>query len=190
MNTNDIKVEILRYPKEEDWQRCYMFALNTEGKKYAGTEVTDAWKRRILKAGHSPIRTLMFTIRMTVPYFVSTHYVRHKIGVEHFVQSQRNDRQSNYDRNSAPQDSMVSHIMDITAEELMFMANRRLCGKADETTRYVMTLICKAVEETNPEFEGCFKPMCERLHECPEFKPCGYWKKKNMVKPEDLCVHF
>ena len=170
-----IEIEILRSPSKEDWERCYMLALNTMGKKYAGTEVTEAWKSKMLKCKHSPIRTLWFTIKMTIPYYVSTHFVRHKIGVEHFVQSQRNDRQSNYDRNLAPQNSMVSHIMEINAEQLMFMANRRLCKMADHTTRYVMTQICMNVERVNPEFFGHLKPKCELLHECPEFKPCGHW---------------
>ena len=60
-----MSVEILRYPTDEDWQRCKMLALNTIGKRYAGSEVTDEWKRKILRSEHSPIRTLMFTIRMT-----------------------------------------------------------------------------------------------------------------------------
>lgn len=189
MNQN-IKIEILRKPETTDWERCKMLALNTVGKKYTGKEISEGWKHKILKARHSPIRTLMFTIRMEVPSYVSVHFVRHKIGVEHFVQSQRNDRQSNYDRELAPQNSMVSHIMDINADELMFMANRRLCGMADKTTRYVMTLICKEVERLCPEFTGHLVPMCEFRHECPEFSSCGYWEKKNRVKPEDLCEHF
>ena len=177
MNTNDIKVELLRTPQKEDWERCKIFALNTMGKNYTGSEVIEEWKDKMLKAKHSPIRTLMFSIRMTVPSYVSVHFVRHKIGIEHFVQSQRNDRQTNYDRELAPQNMMVSHIMDVNAVQLMFMANRRLCGMADPTTRYVMGLICRGIEETNPEFKGHFKPMCEHLHECPEFKTCGYWDK-------------
>lgn len=179
MDTSKIKVEILRSPEKKDWERCYDLALRTMGKKYTGNAISDSWKKKILKAKHSPIRTLMFTIEMKVPYYVSTHFVRHKIGVEHYVQSQRNDRQSNYDREIASQDMMVLHTMDVNAEQLMFMANRRLCGMADKTTRYVMTLICKAVEEKNPEFKGFFKPMCEYIHECPEFDPCGYWDGKN-----------
>lgn len=176
MNTDEIKVEVLRHPTEEDWIRCKMLALNTVGKKYGGTTVTDSWKRDILRAEHSPIRTLMFTIRMEVPYFTSVHYVRHKLGVEHYVQSQRNDRQTNYDRETAPQGAMVSHIMDINAHELMFMANRRLCGQADATTRYVMTKICMEVLKTNPEFEEFLVPNCVRNHGCREFKACGYYE--------------
>lgn len=190
MDFKNIEIQIIRHPEKEDWERCKMLALNTAGKKYAGTEVTEEWKHKILKAKHSPIRTLVFTIQMIVPYYVSTHFVRHKIGVEHYVQSQRNDRQANYDRELATQSAMVSHIMEINADQLMFMANRRLCGMADKTTRYVMQAICRAIEITNPEFIGHLKPMCEVLHECPEFKSCGYWENKNKVKPEDLCSHF
>lgn len=171
-----IKVEILRSPNDDDWARCKLFALNTVGKKHLVNGVTDEWKRKILKAEHSPIRTLMFTIRLTIPYFVSVHLVRHKIGIEHYVQSQRNDRQSNYDREIAPQNAMVTHIIDVNAEQLMFMARRRLCGQADATTRYVMTLICREVIKTNPEFNGFLVPMCIYRHECPEFKSCGFYR--------------
>lgn len=172
---NKIKVEILRCPTEEDWKRCKSLALNTVGKKFTGNEITDNWKYKMLKARHSPIRTLWFTIKMEIPYCTSVHFVRHKIGVEHYVQSQRNDRQKSYDREIAPQNAIVTHIMEVNAEQLLFMANRRLCGLAESTTRYVMSLICLEVAKTNPEFTLHLKPMCERLHECPEFKTCGYW---------------
>lgn len=186
----NMQIEILRHPLKSDWERCKMLALNTVGKKYTGSEVTDEWKHKILRAGHSPIRTLVFTIKLTIPYFVSVHLVRHKIGVEHYVQSQRNDRQSNYDREIAPQNAMVTHIIEVNADQLMFMARRRLCGQADATTRFAMTQICKAVEAVNPEFKGHLKPMCEHLHECTEFVSCGYWEKKNQIKHEDLCTHY
>lgn len=178
MNYN-IEVEILRHPGEEDWKRCKMLALNTVGKKYMGKEIDDNWKEQILRAQHSPIRTLMFTIKLTIPYFVSVHLVRHKIGIEHYVQSQRNDRQSEYDRELAPQNAMVSHIIDVNAEQLMFMANRRLCGQAETTTRYTMTKICQEVEKVNPEFKKFLVPMCKKMNQCPEFKPCGYLKNNN-----------
>lgn len=176
MANENIQVEILRNPTKADWARCKELALNTMGKKHAGKEVTDEWKRQILKAQHSPIRTLMFTIKLTIPYFASVHLVRHKIGIEHYVQSQRNDRQTMYDRELAPQNAMVSHIIDVNAEQLMFMSHRRLCGMADATTRYIMTQICKEVEKVNPEFNGFLIPMCEYRGGCPEFKPCGYWE--------------
>lgn len=174
---DDIKVRIIRHPEKQDWERCKDLALRTIGKKWTGSEVTEDWKRKMLKCRHSPIRTLMFTIEMEIPYFVSTHFVRHKYGVEHFVQSQRNDRQSSYDRDLAPQSAMVMHTMDINAEALMNMSWRRLCTQADITTRYVMSKICQEVLKVNPEFEGRLVPMCEFLHECPEFISCGRYER-------------
>lgn len=166
------KIEILRHPTEEDWQRCKMLAMNTIGRKWSG-EVSDEWKHKILKAEHSPIRTLWFTVRMEVPYWVSTHFVRHKYGVEHYVSSQRNDRQSEYDRTKAPQNAMVTHIMDINAQELIQMARMRLCGQASVETRMVMTLIRDAVIDTNPEFADFLVPKCVAHGGCKEFRSCG-----------------
>jgi hypothetical protein len=111
---------------------------------------------------------------MIIPYYVSVHFCRHFIGVTHFVQSQRNDRQDNYDRTKAPQDAMVSHIMYINAQELMFMSRRRLCTQADPLTRKVMTEIAKQVVEVCPELDGTLEPMCfYRGGRCTEFNCCG-----------------
>lgn len=173
---DEFKVEILKSPSEEDWMMCKLCTLNTVGK--TSTQLpTDEWKHKLLLSEHSPIRTLNFCIKMIVPYYISTHFCRHFIGVTHFVQSQRNDRQDNYDRTKAPQDSPVSHIMYINAQELMFMARRRLCNQADPFTRKVMNEIVKQVIDIAPEFESTLEPMCYyRGGRCTEFTCCGYNK--------------
>lgn len=169
-------IELIRHPTEKDWERCKMLALNTIGKRNAGGTVSDEWKRKMIKAEHSPIRTLMFTIRMEVPYWVSVHFCRHKFGVEHFVTSQRNDRQDKYNRNEAPQNAKVTHIMDINAAELLQMARMRLCGQSVEETREIMSSICDAVLKTNPEFSEVLKPKCLIHGGCNEFNPCGRYE--------------
>lgn len=174
---NEIKVEVLRHPTDEDWKRCKLLALNTIGKRYAGSEVTDEWKRKILKSGHSPIRTLMFTIRVEMPYWVSVHFCRHKYGIEHYVSSQRNDRQDKYDRNEAPQGAFVTHVMDVNAQELMQIAQMRLCRQASRETQSVMYRICNAVVDTNPEFAEFLKPKCLIRGGCNEFVSCGLYER-------------
>ena len=170
-----MNVEILRHPTDEDWQRCKMLAMNTIGKRWSG-EVTEEWKHKMLEAEHSPIRTLMFTVRMELPYWVSVHFCRHKYGVEHYVSSQRNDRQKAYDRTTAPQGATVTHVMDVNAQELIQMARMRLCGQASVETRMVMAEIRDKVLETNPEFADFLVPKCVMRKGCNEFVPCGYWK--------------
>lgn len=167
-------IEILRYPTEEDWKRCKLLALNTVSKSNIG-EVSDEWKRKILQAEHSPIRTLMFTIRMEIPYYCSVHFSRHKYGVEHYVSTQRNDRQNNYDRRGARQDALVSHIMDINAQALINMSHKRLCFQADTATRQIMEEITCKVMEVSPDVGRLMCPMCDYRKGCNEFKTCGYY---------------
>lgn len=112
-----------------------------------------------------------------IPYWVAMHFRTHKIGVEHFISSQRNDRQSEYDRNKAFQDAPVTHVMDINAAELIYMAQTRLCiGKVAAETRQTMRDVCDAVIEYNPEFAPFFGPKCEFMAECNEFLSCGHKK--------------
>lgn len=173
-SSNDMTVEILRHPTEEDWTRCYNLALNTV-RKESDKIPSEEWKRKILKAEHSPIRTLMFTIRMRIPYWVSVHFCRHKIGVEHYVTSQRNDRQSEYDRNKAPQDAPVVHVMDLNAQALMNIIRTRVCGKTANETRQVAWMIYKLVLECNPEFECVLHPKCVHMGGCNEIDGCGWY---------------
>ncbi|MBP5782051.1 MAG: hypothetical protein J6W04_00775 [Bacteroidales bacterium] len=169
---NDWNIEILRYPQEEDWKRCLMLARATQGKFDAPKEPSDEWKRKILRSEHSPIRTLMFTIKMEIPYCNSVHFVRHKYGVEHYVQSQR----SNTERGAERQDAPVIHIMDVNAQELIFMARKRLCYKADLTTHEIMAKIVSEIVQKDEIYQGVFRPACEcNEKNCREFKPCGYY---------------
>jgi thymidylate synthase ThyX len=175
----DFKVEILKYPSEDDWMWAKICCLNTVGK--TSTKLpTDKWKRELIQSEHSPIRELKFGIKLTIPSYCSVHFVRHKFGIEHYVSTQRDDRNQEraISRADMPQGTMVSHIMSVNAQELMFMARRRLCTQADELTRAIMKEICRQVIEVAPEFEGSLEPMCfYRGGRCTEFNCCGLNKK-------------
>ena len=168
MNT---EITLLKWPGEEDWMFAKNCALVTIG-KHSGKAPDMEWKHRMLRAKHSPIRTLNFAFYLhNVPYYVSTHLARHVHSVP-FVKSQRNDRQSEYDRNAARQDAPVDMIWYMNAEELLTVASKRLCRKADETTRGVVKLMCCLVADRCPEFRGLMAPPCAFMDECPEMEPC------------------
>lgn len=174
-----MKVEMIKSPTAEDWLWVKTCTLNTVGLKPKGTEVDSEWKEKLIKSEHSPLRELWFGFRMEIPYWVSVHFVRHHIGVNHYISTQRNDRQKKYDRSEAPQGQMVSHIMSINAQELVFMAHKRLCNQASKETREVMTEIVRLVTENYPEFKDVLVPLCEyRNGKCTEFFPCG--RSKNV----------
>lgn len=155
---------------------CKKCTLVTVGKD-SDTPPTDEWKVRLLKARHSPIRTLEFCFRLTdIPSWVSVHLCRH-VHATPFVKTQRNDRQSDFDRRKAPQDTPVSMCWYMNAEELINIAHKRLCGQASIETRNLVSMICRAVEEVNPEFKGLLVPLCVyRNGICEEFHSCGFNK--------------
>ena len=73
---------------------------------------------------------MQFAFRITgIPYCDSVHLCRH-VHAQPFVQSQRNDRQSRYDRRKAPQDAPVNMIWYMNAEELMTVVSKRTCLQA------------------------------------------------------------
>lgn len=164
-----MKVELIKHPTAEDWILCRQCTLVTVGKK-TNKEPPEEWKHSILKARHSSIRVLNFTFKLEVPYWVSVHLCRH-IHAQPFVKSQRNDRQSEYDRNSAPQNAPVDMMWYMNAEELMVISNKRLCLQASEETRQVVQMMCNLVLEQCPEFEGLLVPMCQ-YGRCNEMFPC------------------
>lgn len=172
-------VTLLRAPTDDDWMEVKRRALVTVGLTPMEPP-TFAWKRRILKARHSPIRYLQFSFLLEdIPTWVSVHLVRH-VHAQPYVKSQRNDRQDDYDRNKAPQDAPVSMIWDMNAEELMTVANKRLCMKASPETRAVVQAMCNLVIAACPEFAMLLVPMCE-YHGgvCHEMNPCEKGRAKS-----------
>lgn len=163
-------VELLEFPNDNDWAEVRRRALVTIGKNKSD-KPTKIWREKILRARHSPIRRLHFAFYIECSYWVSVHLVRH-VHAQPYVKSQRNDRQSQYDRNKAPQDEMVCMIWDMNAEELITIANKRLCNKASKETKQVVQMMCNEVNKVCPEFVNELVPMCIREHECHEMKPC------------------
>lgn len=99
-------------------------------------------------------------------------FVRHHIGVNHYIQTQRSDR-TGVNRDEKPQGEMVSHIMSVNAQELVFMAHKRLCKQASAETQAVMREIVKKVVEVAPYMKSVLVPLCAyRNGKCTEMFPC------------------
>lgn len=173
MSMPRLEVKLLKHPTEEDWLFVKQCAYGTIG-KHTDTPPSMAWKECMLTARHSPIRELHFAFELiNVPYWVAMHLVRHHVGCQPYVQSQRNDRQSDYDRTKASQNAPVNVIWTMNAEALMTIANKRLCRNASEETRRVVRWMCDLVLEACPEFIGNLVTACEYNGVCHEMNCCG-----------------
>lgn len=137
-------------------------------------EPSSKWKKQILLAEHSPIRKFMVGWKWhDLSYWVSVHIVRHKMGIEHWISTQRTDR-TGEDRTKKPQDAPVDHECLANAAEIMFISRRRLCGQASPETRAAWKLVVDEIAKTEPELASCCVPECVYRGFCPEFKCCGF----------------
>ena len=178
-----MNVTLLKHPTDDDWLFCKQLTLNTVS-KLSSTLPTDEWKVKLLQSEHSPIRSLWFAFKLEIPYYVSVHLSRHKIGCEHFVSSQRTDR-TGIDRTKLPQDTMVSHIIYLNADAFATLAHKRLCRKASKETREVVKEMVKLAIQANPEFKSVLISSCEyRGGKCTEFECCGYNERFKIEKGE------
>jgi thymidylate synthase ThyX len=98
--------------------------------------------------------------------------VRHKVGIEHFCQSQRTDI-AGIERDELPQNSLVKHICYANAQAIINISRKRLCNKASKETREAWQIFLNALKEYEPEIVNACKKECDyRNGICPEFKSC------------------
>lgn len=171
-------MNIINVKSSNNWQDIKDAAMNTIGKKN-GKYPSKEWKKNIIMAEHSPIRKLKISWRwVDLPYWVSTHFVRHKFGIEHFVSTQRTDRVGT-DRKNKTQDALVTHECEANAQALINISRKRLCACASTETREAWKSLKDHIEEIEPELASCMVKECVYRGFCPEINGCGYTNTKN-----------
>ena len=91
------------------WPKVKAAARTTISKIGSGAYPNDSWKKTILLCEHSPIRKIKFSWKWEdLMSWVSVHFVRHWLGILHWVSTQRTDR-TGVDRNELPQNAFVMH---------------------------------------------------------------------------------
>lgn len=168
-----MKVELINY--QDNWQDVKDATMTTIGKRTGKYPNTD-WKHKILKAEHSPIRLLNFKIRFSdIPYWIVMHLVRHKVGVEHFVSTQRTDR-TGVNREELPQNNLIDYEMSADAQALINISRKRLCNCASYETRRAWQAVKEEIKKVEPELASCMVKECIYRGHCPEMYGCGYDK--------------
>lgn len=159
-----------------DWQEVVDDCRATVKKSPLGKEPSTEFKKRILISEHSPIRDIIVKFRWDgIKYWVAMHWKTHHW--ESRVDSQRNDRQSRYDREKAPQDAPVDFIGDANAQHLIDTMRKRLCFQASPETREYAEDFKIAVYDDEAEISDVLVPNCVYRCGCPELTPCGYWDR-------------
>lgn len=158
------------------WRDVADASRTTVNMKEGSGEPKSSWKKRMLLAEHSPIRLLQFRFKWRdLPYWISTHFVRHKYGIEHFVSTQREDR-CGVPRKDKPQGALVSHEVLLNAQAIINISKKRLCVTAHKETREAWLLFLNSLKETEPELYSVCVPTCISKGHCYEYESCGYHK--------------
>ena len=160
----------------DDWLLIKNHCRRTMRKEFTEKKATDKFKKTLLITEHSPIRLLEFDWSWkNIPYWVSTEWSRHKF--EKFISSQRNDRQSDYDRNAARQDAPVDMDCFANEQNLIDSFRKRLCYCATYEARVLAEDFKKELSKTHKFESDVLVPNCIYRAGCPELKSCGYWQK-------------
>ena len=156
-----------------DWEEVVNDCRSTVGKQELGKEPSEAFKRGILIAEHSPIRDIIIKWRWRgIKYWVTGHWARHKW--EKYIRSQRTDR-TGVPRDDLPQSAPVDFTGEANTQHLIDTMRRRLCFMAHkETVAYAEDF--KAVTRgLQPEISDALVPNCVYRCGCPEMQSCGFW---------------
>ena len=157
-------------------------ARTTIGLEKGTKEVTNQYMLRMYRCEHSCIRLREFEIIIeNCPSWVATHFVRHHIGVEKFVSTQRTDR-TGVDREKLPQDAPVRLQMNANAQAMINISRKRLCNCASKETQQVWRMVLEELKKIDkPLYDSCVRECIYRSH-CPEYKGCGYDKTGAFIK--------
>lgn len=158
-----------------DWMEVVDDCRATVGKSSLGKEPSQAFKKGILIAEHSPIRDIIFKWRWpNMPHWVTVHWVRHKW--EKFVRTQREDR-AGIPREELSQVEPQDFTGEANVQALIDTMRKRLCYEASKETRQYAEDLKAAIHEAEPEIAAVLVPNCIYRCGCPEMGQCKRFKQ-------------
>ena len=166
-----MKIEIT---KVTSWTDVLNAARFTQRLPLKSGEPSVKWKKKIIKAEHSPLRCLMFNIDLyDIPYYVHVHLARH-IHAQPFVSTSRPDINSKMDsREEQKKIDPVNMRLFLNAQEIINISRVRLCNKAEAKTKIIWRQVIEELRKIEPELANACVPSCFYRGFCPEIKSCG-----------------
>lgn len=157
------------------WKEVLNAARFTQRKLEVDNEPSDEFKQKMIKAEHSPLRCLQFTIDFyDIPYYTSVHLCRH-VHAQPFVSTSRPDINGQMKpRDEQKKSDPVNMRLLVNAQEIINISRVRLCNKAEQTTRMLWMEVLRELVKIEPFLANACVPNCLYRGFCPEIKPCGF----------------
>lgn len=131
---------------------------------------SDDFKVQLVASEHSPLREVVFVVDIEgIKSWVSVHLVRHFLGVEKYVSTQRTDRkESAVPRDEIPQGALVNMRMVVNAQALINISQSRLCHCASIETVQVWRAVRREISRIDSVIGNSMVPKCVYRGFCPE----------------------
>ena len=157
------------------WKEVLNAARFTQRKPEVDHEPSDEFKQKMIKAEHSPLRCLQFTIDFyDIPYYASVHLCRH-VHAQPFVSTSRPDINGQMKpRDEQKKSDPVNMRLLVNAQEIINISRVRLCNKAEKVTQMLWRKAMMELMKTEPLLVRACVPNCLYRGFCPEIKPCGF----------------
>ena len=168
--------------KVTSWTDVLNAARFTQRKKLLDKEPSDKFKKQIIRAEHSPLRCLVFTIDFyDIPYYVSVHLCRH-VHAQPFVSTSRPDIDGTQKpRGEQLKSDTVNMRLLLNAQEIINISKVRLCNKAEFATRMAWFNAIQELKKIEPLLAAACVPSCVYKDLYPEINPCGYNKTQQYL---------
>lgn len=165
---------LVRLLQVTSWKRVLNAARRTRGKKPIDKEPSNTFKAKILLAEHSPIRLLEYDFTWEdIQQWVTVHLVRHHVGCEKFVSTQREDIVDlGVPRDELPQGQRNNMDMTCNAQALINISRKRLCSTASPETRTAWEQVKTEIAKVDPILASKMVKECLYRGFCPEFDRC------------------
>lgn len=157
------------------WNEVLNAARFTQRKPEVDHEPSDEFKQKMIKAEHSPLRCLQFTIDFyDIPYYASVHLCRH-VHAQPFVSTSRPDINGKMKpRDEQKKSDPVNMRLLVNAQEIINISRVRLCNKAEKVTQMLWIEVLRELSKIEPFLANVCVPNCLYRGFCPEIKPCGF----------------
>ena len=170
VNLEDKSLQVSARMKLDSWEDCLDSARVTIWKDGLGKEPSDTFKRKMVISEHSPLREVVFVVDINgIQSWVSVHLVRHFLGVEKYVSTQRADRvESPIKRSEMTQGQLVNMRIVVNAQALINISRVRLCHCASIETFQAWNSVIRAVGEIDKIIAQACVPNCVYRGFCSE----------------------
>ena len=172
----------IKITKLTSWKDVLNAARFTQRKPLLDKEPSDDFKKKIIRAEHSPLRCLMFNIDFyDIPYYVSVHLVRH-VHAQPFVSTSRPDIDGNQKpREEQKKTDLVNMRLMLNAQEIINISRVRRCFKAEKETRLIWNQVIIKLSKQESLLASACVSNCVYRGFCPEIETCFYGKHQKSV---------